>query len=69
MLGGTLMNLNDLKIGDKVKTKDVYSEKFVEMLGEELTVVGTAVSFLSSTELMAEVKQWAQDFNPDDYED
>lgn len=63
------MNLNDLKIGDKVKTKDVYPEEFVEMLGEELTVVGTAVSLLSSTELMTEVKQWAQDFNPDDYED
>lgn len=63
------MDLDKLEIGDKVKTTDVYKEDFIiEALGDELTVVGKTVTFLSSSELMNEVKRWKPDFNPGDYE-
>jgi len=64
----TNIDLDSLQIGDKVKTSEIYNGSFVEMLGENLTVVGKAVVFLSDTELMNEVKKWKHDFNPDDYE-
>ena len=64
------LKINELKLGQEIKSKDLYGSDFTEIVGEDIKLIGISYHFVGlRSQLMQSINIWHKSFDPSDYKE